>query len=151
MPTRSRSSARSATPRTTRWRERHARLVNHERHYTLEQANAALPFVTERVEQLRAARLQLDDEEARAALTEAAPSNGGGAPGRVVSEAFLALQRTLGELQAMDIVLRDLERGLVDFPSMRDGEEVYLCWEEGETEIGYWHDQDSGYGGREPL
>jgi hypothetical protein len=125
--------------------------VNHERHYTLEQANAALGFVADRIERLRAARLQLDDEEAREALGDAAPSNGGGAPGRVVSEAFLELQRALGELQAMDIVLRDLERGLVDFPSLRDGDEIYLCWEEGEAEIGYWHDQDAGYGGRRPL
>src|ERR671938_479854 len=72
-------------------------------------------------------------------------------PGRVVSEAFLELQRALGELQAMEIVLRDLERGLVDFPAMRDGEEIYLCWEEGEDEIAFWHDQDSGYAGRRPL
>jgi hypothetical protein len=69
----------------------------------------------------------------------------------VVSEAFLELQRALGELQAMEIVLRDLERGLVDFPAMRDGREVYLCWEEGESEVAFWHDAESGYGGREPL
>jgi len=125
--------------------------VNHGRHYTVDQANAALDFVGERLERLRSARLQLEDEEARAALGEAAPSNGGGAPGRVVSEAFLELQRALGELQAMEIVLRDLERGLVDFPALRDGREIYLCWEEGETEIGWWHDQDSGYAGRQPL
>jgi hypothetical protein len=125
--------------------------VKHGRHYTLDQANAALEFVAERIGRLRAARAQLDDEEARAALGEAAPSNGGGAPGRVVSEAFLELQRSLGELQAMEIVLRDLERGLVDFPALRDGREVYLCWEEGEAEIAFWHDADSGYGGREPL
>jgi hypothetical protein len=125
--------------------------VNHERHYTLEQANAALEFVTERLERLRENRAQLDDEEARAALSEAGPSNGGGAPGRVVSEAFVGLQRALGELQAMEIVLRDLERGLVDFPSLRDGEEIYLCWEEGEDEISFWHDIESGYAGRQPL
>jgi hypothetical protein len=125
--------------------------VNHARHYSVEQANAALGFVSERLERLRSARLQLDDEEARAALGEAAPENGGGSPGRVVSEAFVALQRALGELQAMEIVLRDLERGLVDFPALRDGHEVYLCWEEGEDEIGFWHDPDSGYGGRRPL
>jgi hypothetical protein len=125
--------------------------VNHGRHYTVDQANAAIGFVVERLERLRAARAQLSDEEAREALGEAAPSNGGGAPGRVVSEAFLELQRTLGELQAMEIVLRDLERGLVDFPAMRDGREVYLCWEEGEERIGFWHDAESGYGGREPL
>ncbi len=125
--------------------------MNHERHYTLEQANAALEFVTERLERLRENRAQLDDEEARAALTEAGPTNGGGAPGRVVSEAFVGLQRALGELQAMEIVLRDLERGLVDFPSLRDGEEIYLCWEEGEDEIAFWHDMESGFAGRQPL
>ena len=125
--------------------------MKHERHYTVEQANAALEFVGERLERLRSARLQLEDEEAREALGEAAPSNGGGSPGRVVSEAFLELQRALGELQSMEIVLRDLERGLVDFPALRDGEEIYLCWEEGEEEIGWWHDQDSGYAGRQPL
>ena len=125
--------------------------MNHERHYSLDQANAALGFVTERLERLRENRALLDDEEARAALGEAGPSNGGGAPGRVVSEAFIGLQRALGELQALDIVLRDLERGLVDFPSLRDGDEIYLCWEEGEAEISFWHDTDSGYAGRQPL
>lgn len=125
--------------------------MKHARHYSVEQANAAIGFVIERLEQLRAARAQLGDEDARAALGEAAPSNGGGAPGRVVSEAFLALQRALGELQAMEIVLRDLERGLVDFPALRDGREVYLCWEEGEPEIAFWHDEDAGHAGRQPL
>jgi hypothetical protein len=125
--------------------------VNHTRHYTVEQANAALEFVLERIERLRAARVQLSDEEAREALDEAAPTNGGGAPGRVVSEAFIELQRALADLQEMEIVLRDLERGLVDFPALRDGREIYLCWEEGEQEVAFWHDPESGYGGREPL
>ena len=126
-------------------------MTQHSRHYTVEQANAALEWVGERLERLRAARVQLSDEEARTALGEAAPSNGGGQPGRVVSEAFQELQRTLGELQAMEVVLRDLERGLVDFPALREGREVYLCWEAGETGIEFWHDIDAGYGGRRPL
>src|SRR3954447_23191777 len=105
------------------------------RHYTVEQANAALDWVNERLERLRAARVQLSDEDARAALGEAAPANGGGGARRGAAEAFLELQRSLGELQAMDVVLRDLERGLVDFPALRDGREVYLCWESGENEI----------------
>jgi hypothetical protein len=122
-----------------------------ERHYTLEQANAALGWVGERIEQLRSAREGLNDEEARAALAEAGPTNGGGTPGRVVSDAFLAMRTALVELQEMEVVLRDLERGLVDFPSIRDGREVFLCWEEGEDEIGFWHDLEAGYGGRRPL
>jgi hypothetical protein len=121
------------------------------RHYTVAEANAALPWVLERIERLRSARVRLTDEEVREALSEAAPMTGGGEPGRHVSEAFLDMRSALGELQASEIVLRDLDRGLIDFPAQRDGREVYLCWEEGEDEVGYWHDLDSGYGGREPL
>jgi hypothetical protein len=126
--------------------------VNHQRHYTLEQATAAMPWVRERLERLREAHTQLGDKEAREALSEATPGNGGGEPGQVVSEGFLALRSALIELQEMEVVLRDLERGLVDFPSMRDGREVYLCWvEQEEEEIGYWHDLEAGYAGRQPL
>jgi hypothetical protein len=122
-----------------------------ERHYTVEQANAALDWVGERIARLRSARESLNDEEARAALTEAGPTNGGGQPGRVVSDAFVEMRTALVELQSMEVVLRDLDRGLVDFPSIRDGEEIFLCWEEGEDEIGYWHELDAGYGGRRAL
>jgi hypothetical protein len=95
--------------------------------------------------------VQLGDEEARAALTEAGPTNGGGEAGRVVSEAFLELQRALGELQELEIVLRDLDRGLIDFPSLRGGREIYLCWQDGEDSVAFWHDTDTGFAGREPL
>jgi hypothetical protein len=126
--------------------------VRHERHYTHEQATAALDWVRERIERMRDARERLNDEEAREALGEATPHNGGGGPGRVISEAFVDLRQALGELQSMEIVLRDLERGLVDFPSLRDDQEVYLCWVESEEDaIDYWHDLDEGYAGREPL
>ena len=125
--------------------------MNASRHYTVEQANSALGWVAERIERLRAARVGLNDEQARAALSEAGPTNGGGEPGRLVSEAFLEMRSALVELQAMEVVLRDLDRGLVDFPSIREDREVFLCWEEGEDEVAYWHDLDAGYGGRRPL
>jgi len=125
--------------------------VIHDRHYTLEEANAALDWVTDRLERLRSARAGLSDEDARSALSEAAPANGGGEAGRVVSEAFLELRAALAQLQAAEIVLRDLDRGLVDFPALREGNEIYLCWEEGEDEIEYWHDTETGFDGREPL
>jgi hypothetical protein len=125
--------------------------VNHQRHYTLEQANAALPWVAERIVRLREAQTLLTEKEARDALSEAAPGNGGGEPGQVVSEGFLALRSGLAELEAMEIVLRDLDRGLVDFPAMRDGREIYLCWVEGEDEIAFWHELEAGYAGRQPL
>ena len=57
----------------------------------------------------------------------------------------------MAELEAVDIVVRDVERGLVDFPALRDGEEVYLCWLVDEDEIGFWHGLDAGFAGRRPL
>ena len=123
----------------------------HARHYSVEQANAAIPWVQERLDRLRAAREGLNDEDARAALAEAGPANGGGAPGRVVSTAFLSMRDTLGELREMEVVLRDLDRGLVDFPALREGREVYLCWIEGEDAIEHWHEPEAGFDGRQPL
>jgi hypothetical protein len=125
--------------------------MTHTRHYSLEEALEALPEVTGLLERMRRARERLTDSEAREALAEAAPSNGGGAPGRLVSEGFLELQESLVGLRELDVVLRDLERGLVDFPSYRGGREVYLCWEEGEEDIAYWHEPDAGFSGRRPL
>ena len=125
--------------------------MKHDRHYTVDQANAALPWVSERIERLRGARETFSDDDAREALGEATPGNGGGEPGRVVSEAFLELQSAAAELEAVDVIVRDLDRGLVDFPAVRDGKEIYLCWEEGEVEVGFWHDIDAGFAGRQPL
>ena len=126
--------------------------MRHERHFTAQEAAAALGWVAERLAVMRLARDRLLDADARAALSEAGSTNGGGAPGRVISEGFLELRDAAGELATAGVVVRDLDRGLVDFPSIRDGREVYLCWvETEEDEIGFWHDLDEGYPGRKPL
>ena len=125
--------------------------MRHDRHYTLDEARAALPWVVETLRVMRAARERLTDSEAREALHGGAPTNGGGAPGKQVGEAFVALRAAAAAFDARGIVLRDLDRGLIDFPAVRDGREVYLCWLEGEDDIGYWHDLDAGYPGREEL
>ena len=123
----------------------------HTRHYTLEEASELLPSVIEIIERMRVARNQLGDRAARDALTEAGPTNGGGTPGRTVSQGFLELRDSMIELRELEVVLRDLDRALLDFPSLRDGREVYLCWQEGEDAIEFWHEPDAGFGGRRPL
>jgi hypothetical protein len=125
--------------------------VIHERHYTLVEASELLPRVVELVERMRSARDRLGDREAREALSEAGPTNGGGDPGRTVSEGFVELRDSMAELRGLDVVLRDLDRALLDFPSIRDGQEVYLCWQEGEDAIEYWHEPEAGFAGRRPL
>jgi hypothetical protein len=123
----------------------------HKRHFSREEANALLPQLTALLSQLQEAKDELTDTEAHAALSEAAPTNGGGEQGRQVGVAFLEVRRILETVERAGIVLRDIDRGLVDFPALIDGREVYLCWELGEDEVGYWHDLEGGYGGREPL
>jgi hypothetical protein len=123
----------------------------HGRHFTRGQANALLPQLTALLDQLREAKDELTDTDAHEALSEAAPANGGGDQGRQVGVAFLEVRRLLETVEQAGIVLRDIDRGLVDFPALMNGREVYLCWELGEDEVGYWHDLEGGYGGREPL
>ena len=123
----------------------------HARHYTPDEANALLAKLKPLLRELRAAKDRLTDAEAHSVLADAAPANGGGGEGRQVGEAFLEVRGMLAELEALEIVVRDLDRGLVDFPAIVEGREVYLCWELGEDEIGFWHDLEGGYGGRHRL
>jgi hypothetical protein len=123
----------------------------HERHYTLEQAEAARPWVAERVERIQVALREIRSPAAQAALEDMDTTVGGAWPGREVAAAVLSLFSAAEQLEAMDIVLRDADRGLVDFPSIRDGEEIYLCWEAGEPRVAFWHEPDAGFAGRQPL
>jgi len=58
---------------------------------------------------------------------------------------------TVAEIDEIGVQVKDLEQGLLDFPSLMDGQTVLLCWKLGEKEIGYWHTQEDGYAGRKPL
>ena len=123
----------------------------HERHFSREEANSLLPRIEPMLRSLREARDRLTDSEAHELLATAAPANGGGGPGRVVGEAFLEVRDLLAEIQGLGIVIRDIDRGLIDFPAILEDREVYLCWQFDEQEIEFWHDLESGYGGRQPL
>jgi hypothetical protein len=61
------------------------------------------------------------------------------------------LARTLEEIQSLGVVVKDLDSGLVDFPSVREGEDVLLCWRLGEDEVAFWHGYDDGFAGRRPI
>jgi hypothetical protein len=124
---------------------------SHERHYTVEQANAALPWVGERLERIRAALEILEQPQHQSALQELDMLHGGGYPGREAAAALLDVMGAATQLEALDIVLRDPRQGLVDFPSIRDGEEVYLCWKLDEHRVEWWHEPDAGFAGRQPL
>jgi hypothetical protein len=127
--------------------------MRHSRHYTLEQANAVRGWVAERVGWVRDARAHLTalGARVRTAVGNLDPDAGGSYPGRDVARPLVELSRAIAELEAVDIVLRDLDRGLIDFPAVIDGQEVYLCWLVEEDEVRHWHPLDAGFTGRRPL
>jgi hypothetical protein len=125
--------------------------VRHRHHFTLEEARAQLPWVVATLAVLRDAHARLTDEQTRHALAGGSSGNGGGAAGKQVGQAFLDIQANVAAFDERGILLRDLDRGLVDFPALREGREVYLCWIDGEADISYWHELDDGFAGRAPL
>jgi hypothetical protein len=127
--------------------------MRHTRHYTLEQAQAARDWVAERVRWVREARAELQELGPRAleSIGELDPLTGGSYPSQETAGPLVALSRALAELESVEVVLRDIERGLVDFPAIREEHEVYLCWLVDEDEIRHWHPLDAGFAGRQPL
>lgn len=127
--------------------------MDDKKYFTLEEANRLIPQMKALIEQLRQGQRHLRGHRSTAeAVAQKASGNGGGSEaGAYLSAYSQTLGHALAQLQAMGVVLKDLERGLVDFPHWREGREVYLCWEYGEVQIDYWHEIDSGYSGRQPL
>lgn len=122
-----------------------------DRRYTLAAANALIGPLADLIAGAREAREVLVDEPLVTALAERAPGNGGGPEARVFAEAALTFSRALAQLDRWDVIIRDLDEGLCDFPAEREGRPVYLCWRTGEASIGFWHEVDAGAIGRQPV
>jgi hypothetical protein len=129
------------------------------RYFTLDEANEAVgelrPVVARMVDHRRRF---LVAQQQRGELTEQAGSNGGDLTPTDFAEVeeelepqAAALARCIEQLQAAGALVKDLDQGLLDFPSLREGEEILLCWHLGEDEIGYFHGTDEGFIGRKPL
>ena len=129
------------------------------RHFTPEEANELLPEVRSLVEQLVSHRRSLAMATVRHAriATKIAGNGGGVRPhevddlqGTIDAEAA-GVVSCVEELQALGVLVKDLDQGLVDFPARRGDDEVLLCWRLGEDEVGFWHGRDEGFAGRRPL
>jgi hypothetical protein len=127
--------------------------------FTPDEANAALTELRPLVEELVAEKRALDEAQERAdEVSSRISGNGGDLPPAqlaevhdLVSRRATALARTLEEIQSLGVVVKDLDSGLVDFPSVKDGEDVLLCWQLGEDEVAFWHRYEDGYAGRRPI
>jgi hypothetical protein len=127
--------------------------------FTVEEANALLETVRPLAEQLVSHRRALAEAlERQERLEGRVRSNGGGIPthepreaAAAVSEEAAGIARCLEAIQELGAIVKDLDSGLVDFPALRGGEDVLLCWRLGEDEIRYWHGVEEGFAGRKEL
>lgn len=135
------------------------------RFYDIDDANAVLPELDGIVGVLRDQRSELvrlrDEVVAGNGQPTSAGSAGGSGEAATSSDLRMIRLRMQGlidqmaagvaRIDALGLTLRDIERGLVDFPALVAGRQVWLCWQPGETTIGWWHELDAGFDGRKPL
>lgn len=128
-------------------------------HFTVAEAESAIPWMQSAVESMRDASAHAQEAQSQlSALMDSIQSNGRESHGEeweaqqaAIEESAKTVRAVLDEFSDRGIILRDVQRGLVDFPAMREDREVYLCWLYGETSIEYWHEVDTGFDGRQPL
>jgi hypothetical protein len=122
------------------------------RYFTLEEANRLIPTLEQELSELRTLRQDLEELGGELSpLFEVIRHNGG----HRKTPRFLQLAQELGEIleriKSHGCLIKNVDPGLIDFPHIREGREVYLCWRSGEEEIQYWHDIDAGFAGRQSI
>lgn len=117
--------------------------------YTKLKANRILPEVRSHLEALRLAYGAIARHAVQ--MSQSSPNNGGDCRPAGWQEASEELARNLQWFSSAGIIVKNVERGLIDFPAIIDGREVLLCWEDGEDEVAFWHLPDAGFPGRRPL
>ena len=129
------------------------------RYFTPAEASDALeeirPLVIELIEHRRAQERIATE---RAALAEKIAGNGGGIDAQQLADLEAAgererigVARCVNAIHERGAIVKSLDDGLVDFPAVRDGEEILLCWRLGEDEVGFWHPLEEGFAGRKPI
>jgi len=123
-----------------------------QRYFTVAEANALLPDLSIRLLRLQAMLQRLREEyaEKEVELFQRAQTNGK-LPTWEPSTIAPEIHKAVDELHKMGVLLRDIEQGIVDFPHLRDGREVLLCWRLGEPRVEYYHELDTGFRERKPL
>ena len=122
--------------------------------FSVEEANSLLPSVRGLVKKIQKAHSNLTarQDECKQAAESADHGGGGIAGGSAYAANLMEMTALVGRLEELGVQLKDFARGLIDFPTMRDGKVVLLCWQLGEGDtVQWWHDVDAGFAGRMPL
>ena len=119
---------------------------------TVEEANALIPKLQELLDDLIRHRDALREKAPHLEpILRAAGANGGGRVGSEYGVEAYRLYLAIERIQELGVILKDLDIGLLDFPHEREGRIVFLCWHPPEERVGFWHEIEAGYAGRQPL
>ena len=123
-----------------------------QRFFTLQEANETLNLIRPLMDEVQAIRLKIlkNQPEAWPAIEKSAGNGGNRALSNMVQD-FEKFDALIHRIQDMDVLIKDINLGLLDFPALKDDREVYLCWQYGEGEIAFWHEIEAGYAGRQPI
>lgn len=125
---------------------------NRPRYFELDEASAVVRMIRPLLaEILQIRQVMLARQPEVWPVMEKAAGNGGSRAASEIAQEFTRLEQLVREIQATGAILKDINTGLIDFLSRKDGRDVYLCWKYGEDDIGFWHEIDGGFGGRRPL
>ena len=121
--------------------------------FTLDEANFLIPWLAERFRKIDTLRQEYAILQKRIADSQKTAVNASDAPQNETTTEQLTRQIEEGVDEILDqgIIVRDVARGLVDFPSLRDDRDIYLCWIDGEEQVKYWHEIDQGFSQRQPI
>ena len=120
--------------------------------FSVEEANALLPELKRLLDEARSRRDAMREKAPDLQpILEAAQSNGGGKKGSEFGVDAYKLHLAIGRITELGVVLKDLDSGLLDFPHLREGRVVFLCWHPPEERVRFWHEIEAGYAGRRPL
>ena len=122
------------------------------RYFTLQEANQALTVIRPLMDAIQNIRQEILARKPEVwPVVERAAGNGGSqAASKMVTE-FERLDALVHQVQDTGVLFKDVNLGLLDFPALKDGREVYLCWKYGEQDIAFWHEIEAGYAGRQPI
>ena len=120
------------------------------RYFTIKSANEALPAVIEKFNNLKKQKNEIIKAEQELQLAASNFEQYMAQKQKLNSE-MTKFYQLIEDLEETGVPLKGLDQGLLDFPARRFDEDVWLCWKDGETEIKFWHDMDSGFNGRKPI
>tara|TARA_Y100000590_G_scaffold463070_1_gene628858 strand:- start:5209 stop:5610 length:402 start_codon:yes stop_codon:yes gene_type:complete len=123
------------------------------KYFTVQTANEALPSVIQKFENAKKQKVEVmkTEQQLQITLSDIHTFEQSVELKQKLNQEMTKLYKSIEELEATGVVLKGLDQGLLDFPSKRFDDDVWLCWKEGEKEIKFWHEMDTGFNGRKPI